>query len=141
MTEAPRGILIHSYRYDARARWITVGRRHHAHRAQRGQCRESPALLGRAGRHKETAELRRRLEMIVRAYDPCISCSVHLVRRRMFNDSPFRSLSLKARLILSYLVILGIGGLATSMVGSWIVSSTIQMQVMRAVDNNLATAR
>jgi two-component system, NtrC family, sensor kinase len=59
----------------------------------------------------------------------------------MFNDSPFRSLSLKARLILSYLVILGIGGLATSIVGSYIVSTTIQMQVLRAVDNNLATAR
>jgi sulfhydrogenase subunit alpha len=25
--------------------------------------------------------LTRKLEMIVRAYDPCISCSVHLVRR------------------------------------------------------------
>ncbi len=59
----------------------------------------------------------------------------------MKSDSPSRGLSLKARLILTYLVILGIGGLATSMVGSWIVSSTIKMQVMRAVDNNLATAR
>jgi two-component system, NtrC family, sensor kinase len=59
----------------------------------------------------------------------------------MLNESPFRSLSLRARLILSYLVILGIGGLATSIVGSYIVSSTIQMQVLRAVDNNLATAR
>jgi sulfhydrogenase subunit alpha len=26
--------------------------------------------------------LTRTLEMIARAYDPCISCSVHLVRRR-----------------------------------------------------------
>jgi two-component system NtrC family sensor kinase len=59
----------------------------------------------------------------------------------MKTDSPFPGLSLKSRLILSYLVILFIGGLATSMVGSWIVSSTIQMQVMRAVDNSLATAR
>lgn len=59
----------------------------------------------------------------------------------MFGDISFRSLSLRARLILSYLVILGIGGLATSIVGSYIVSSTIQMQVLRAVDNNLATAR
>jgi len=59
----------------------------------------------------------------------------------MLNESPFRSLSLRARLILSYLVILGIGGLATSIVGSYIVSSTIQKQVLRAVDNNLATAR
>jgi len=50
-------------------------------------------------------------------------------------------LSLKARLIWSYLVILAIGGLATSMVGSWIVSSTIMMQARRAVDHDFATAR
>jgi two-component system NtrC family sensor kinase len=52
-----------------------------------------------------------------------------------------RRLSLKARLIWSYLVILGIGGLATSLVGSWIVSSTIMTQARRAVDHDFATAR
>ena len=50
-------------------------------------------------------------------------------------------LSLKARLIWSYLVILGAGGLVTSLVGSWIVSSTIMMQARRAVDHDFATAR
>lgn len=54
-------------------------------------------------------------------------------------DSP--RLSLKARLIWSYLIILGAGGLATSMVGSWIVSSTIMMQARRAVDHDFATAK
>jgi two-component system NtrC family sensor kinase len=53
----------------------------------------------------------------------------------------FRRLSLKAKLITSYLVILGIGGLATSVLGSWIVSSTIMMQASRSVSNDLATAR
>jgi len=52
-----------------------------------------------------------------------------------------RRLSLKARLILSYLVILGAGGLVTSVVGSWIVSSTIMTQARRAVDHDFATAR
>ena len=52
-----------------------------------------------------------------------------------------RRLSLKARLIWSYLVILGTGGLATSMVGSWIVSSTIMMQTRRAVNHDAAAAR
>ncbi len=52
-----------------------------------------------------------------------------------------RKLSLKARLISSYLVILGTGGLATSLVGSWIVSSTIMLQARRAVDHDFATAR
>jgi len=50
-------------------------------------------------------------------------------------------LSLRARLIWSYLVILGTGGLATSLVGSWIVSSTIMMQARRAVDHDFATTR
>jgi len=52
-----------------------------------------------------------------------------------------RRLSLKARLIWSYLVILATGGLATSLVGSWIVSSTIMTQARRAVDHDFATAR
>ncbi len=50
-------------------------------------------------------------------------------------------LTIKARLISSYLVILAIGGLVTSMVGSWIVSSTIMTEARRSVDRNLATAR
>lgn len=54
---------------------------------------------------------------------------------------PFRSRSLKATLISSYLVILGVGGLATSLVGSYIVSTTIMMQARRSVEHDLATAR
>ncbi|MCX6634771.1 MAG: hypothetical protein NT090_06775, partial [Acidobacteria bacterium] len=56
-------------------------------------------------------------------------------------DLLFPTRSLKARLISNYLVILGIGGLVTSVVGSWIVSSTIMMQAHRSVDHDLATAR
>ena len=56
-------------------------------------------------------------------------------------DLSFSRLSLKAKLISVYLVILGIGGLVTSLVGSWIVSSTILMQSRRSVDGDLATAR
>jgi two-component system NtrC family sensor kinase len=56
-------------------------------------------------------------------------------------DFSFLRLSLKAKLISDYLVILGIGGLATSLLGSWIVSSTIMMQAHHAVDHDLAMAR
>ena len=52
-----------------------------------------------------------------------------------------RRVSLQARLIASYLVILAIGGLATSLVGSWIVSSTIMREAQRRTERNLATAR
>ena len=53
----------------------------------------------------------------------------------------FRRLSLRTKLISDYLVILGIGGLATSLLGTWIVSSTIMMQPHRAVDHDLAVVR
>ncbi len=56
-------------------------------------------------------------------------------------DFLFHSRSLKGRLIWTYLVILGIGGLVTSLVGSWIVSSTIMMQAHRSVDHDLSAAR
>src|SRR5512135_1017738 len=49
--------------------------------------------------------------------------------------------TLKARLISHYLVVLGIGGLVTSVVGSYIVSSTIMAQLRRSVDNDFVTAR
>jgi two-component system NtrC family sensor kinase len=55
---------------------------------------------------------------------------------------PFsRTRSLKAKLILSYLVILGAGGLITSLVGSWIVSTTIMAQAQQAAEHDLVTAR
>ncbi len=53
----------------------------------------------------------------------------------------FRRLSLRAKLIANYLVILGAGGLITSAVGSWIVSATIMSQVRRTVDRDLRLAR
>lgn len=81
VTEAPRGLLIHSYTYDGDGR-ITAADvitptalnaasiEDHLRRAvEHGAPREGPALT-------------RTLEMIARAYDPCISCSVHLVRKR-----------------------------------------------------------
>ncbi len=49
--------------------------------------------------------------------------------------------SLRARLISRYLVILGIGGLATSIVGSVIVSSTLAREARRAVEGDLGAAR
>jgi sulfhydrogenase subunit alpha len=81
VTEAPRGILIHSYRYDGEGRIeaadvITPTALNAASIEQHLRRAVEQAAS------KETSELTRRLEMIVRAYDPCISCSVHLVRKR-----------------------------------------------------------
>jgi len=56
-------------------------------------------------------------------------------------DETLRRLSLTTRLIVSYLVILAVGGLVTSIVGSWIVSTTIMRQAQRSAQHDLATVR
>lgn len=79
--EAPRGTLIHSYRYNEDGRLqaadvITPTALNAAsieHRLRRAV---------EIGPHDDPDVLRRRLEMVVRAYDPCISCSVHVLDAR-----------------------------------------------------------
>ena len=81
ITEAPRGLLIHSYTYDAEGRITSAdvitptalnaaSMEMHFRRAVE-QCAD-----------RDEAVIGKRLQMIARAYDPCISCSVHLVRGR-----------------------------------------------------------
>ncbi|MEJ2238443.1 MAG: cache domain-containing protein [Gemmatimonadales bacterium] len=53
----------------------------------------------------------------------------------------FRELSLRSKLIASYLVISALGGLAISFVGSWIVSKSIMQQAQRTAEHDLLTAR
>jgi sulfhydrogenase subunit alpha len=74
--EAPRGLLVHSYGYDAagnlrRADIVTptaINAVSIEDRLRRA-VEQSPT--------QDPAALRHRLEMVVRAYDPCLSCSVH----------------------------------------------------------------
>jgi len=77
--EAPRGVLIHSYAFD-----------------ESGICREADVitptslnqaalsrdllLLARALEGADDLLLTRDLERLIRCYDPCISCSVHMLR-------------------------------------------------------------
>jgi len=80
ITEAPRGLLIHSYTYDAEGRIVNADV-------------ITPTALNAASiedhfrrtveqsAERDEATLARKLQMVARAYDPCISCSVHLVRR------------------------------------------------------------
>jgi len=74
--EAPRGLLVHDYVYD-----------------ERGKCTEANCLIPTAQNlgnldadmrayisqldDPQENDIRRGLEMLVRAYDPCISCSTH----------------------------------------------------------------
>ncbi|HUP03743.1 MAG TPA: Ni/Fe hydrogenase subunit alpha [Bryobacteraceae bacterium] len=81
ITEAPRGLLIHSYKYDAEGRIeaadiITPTALNAASMEQHFRRAVEQSA------ERDEAALTRRLQMIARAYDPCISCSVHLVRHR-----------------------------------------------------------
>ncbi|MFX0168669.1 MAG: Ni/Fe hydrogenase subunit alpha [Candidatus Hodarchaeota archaeon] len=77
--EAPRGVLIHSYSFNAQGKVqaadvITPTAMNYAN-IEADVYALVPELSELS---KEEAELR--LNMLIRAYDPCISCSVHYLR-------------------------------------------------------------
>jgi sulfhydrogenase subunit alpha len=79
--EAPRGLLVHSYTYDGEGRLVTADVvTPTALNAASVEHRLRAAVEQSASR--EPDDLRRPLEMVVRAYDPCISCAVHVLDRR-----------------------------------------------------------
>ena len=76
VVEAPRGLLIHEYEYDERGRCLKANCIIPTGQNFANLDAEMQALLPQiASEPKEKVQLM--LEMLVRAYDPCISCSVH----------------------------------------------------------------
>lgn len=77
-TEAPRGTLYHHYEFDAEGRVtaadIVTPTAQNLANVEKDLRACAERLLGRT-----EEELTTNLELIVRAYDPCISCSVHLI--------------------------------------------------------------
>jgi coenzyme F420-reducing hydrogenase alpha subunit len=78
ITEAPRGMLIHSYEFDRNgnvevARIIPPTSQNLAHieKSLREYVGHNSTL--------SVKKLRRGSEQIIRSYDPCISCSVHVI--------------------------------------------------------------
>jgi sulfhydrogenase subunit alpha len=77
--EAPRGILFHDYTYDengilTKANCIIPTNQNHKN-IQKDMEALAPSILNRP-----EDEIQHTLEMLVRAYDPCISCSTHLLK-------------------------------------------------------------
>jgi len=77
--EAPRGILFHDYTYDengilTEGNCIIPTNQNH-NNIQKDMEALVPLILSRPEN-----EIRHTLEMLVRAYDPCISCSTHLLQ-------------------------------------------------------------
>ena len=77
--EAPRGILFHDYTFDdkgilTKANCIIPTNQNH-NNIQKDMEALVPGIL-----NQSEDDIRLKLEMLVRAYDPCISCSTHMLR-------------------------------------------------------------
>ncbi len=79
-TEVPRGILFHDYTYDNRGRILAanciIPTNQNFANIDRDMQALVPAMLEEG---LPEPAMQKNLEMLVRAYDPCISCSVHMV--------------------------------------------------------------
>jgi len=77
-TEVPRGVLFHEYTYDRRGTIVAanciIPTNQNFSNIDDDMKKYVPEILDLT---KE--QIAHRLEMLVRAYDPCISCSVHLL--------------------------------------------------------------
>lgn len=76
VVEAPRGLLIHDYSYDEQGKCAAanciIPTNQNLANINADLQEYLPQILDRP-----EEEIRLRLEMLVRAYDPCISCSTH----------------------------------------------------------------
>jgi len=84
VVEAPRGLLIHDYTYDDRGRikkanLIIPTNMNYANIEQDMQSL-LPTIID-----KSEDDIRLACEMLIRAYDPCISCSTHLLNVKLVN--------------------------------------------------------
>lgn len=85
MVEAPRGALIHDYTFEdgvcREANSVIPTNQNHAN-IQQDMETMVPTLLDRP-----ESEIEHTLEMLVRAYDPCISCSTHYLDVEFVGDA------------------------------------------------------
>jgi sulfhydrogenase subunit alpha len=76
VVEAPRGMLVHDYTYDEDAKLVQANCIIPTNQNYANMDRDLQAFAAQiAGQPKE--EIEQGLSVLVRAYDPCISCSVH----------------------------------------------------------------
>ena len=77
-TEAPRGILFHDYTYDENGIMLQANCVIPTNQNHNNIQQDMEALVPQILNQPED-EIRLTLEMLVRAYDPCISCSTHVL--------------------------------------------------------------
>ncbi len=77
--EAPRGILFHDYTYDENGILTNANCIIPTNQNHNSIQKDMEALVPQILDYPED-EIRHRLEMLVRAYDPCVSCSTHMLK-------------------------------------------------------------
>lgn len=84
-TEVPRGILYHEYEYDRRGNIVSanciIPTGQNLANIDDDMKKLVPEII-----EKPKEEIVKHLEMLVRAYDPCISCSVHMLNVEFINE-------------------------------------------------------
>ena len=82
--EVPRGILFHEYEVDDKGRIVNancvIPTGQNLNNIERDMKKLVPEIL-----KKNDDEITLLLEMLVRAYDPCISCSAHFLNVKFIN--------------------------------------------------------
>jgi len=82
--EVPRGLLIHHYECDERGIFrnanCIIPTNQNTHNIELDMLKLVPEII-----NQSPEEIKLSLEMLVRAYDPCISCSVHMVVIKLGN--------------------------------------------------------
>lgn len=85
VVEAPRGTLVHSYELNEKGEAVSVDlfvATQHNNYGFNDALKETASKLIKSQNPDE--ETLNRLEMIVRAYDPCLSCATHSIGGRSF---------------------------------------------------------
>ncbi|MCE5194959.1 MAG: Ni/Fe hydrogenase subunit alpha [Nitrospiraceae bacterium] len=82
--EVPRGILFHNYELDAQGKIVNanciIPTNQNVNNIEHDMEKLVPEII-----NKKDEEITLALEMLVRAYDPCISCSTHLLNVKFVN--------------------------------------------------------
>lgn len=86
VVEAPRGLLVHHYVVDE---WGTVVAADVVTPTAINQRVMASQVMADLAEEQDPAQLRTVTERIIRAYDPCISCAVHLVEESPADRSVF----------------------------------------------------
>lgn len=82
-TEAPRGLLWHRYELGAQGRVLSARIVPPTSQNQARIEEDLQASLRALGLERSDAELRQRAEMVIRNYDPCISCATHFLKLKV----------------------------------------------------------